>query len=177
MSQSSLARGKDQRSGSAERARRWASFVALAIAVGTAYFLVGRLTMFGAVFQPEKSTLFWPAAGISSGVLIALGHQRRWPAIAGVMAAEAIAAQVSWNDLRLSAAFAICDAVEALTVAGLVLRYFGKTDFALDRTRNVLGLLGATSSAWLHRRSRRLSQRGCCLDRRSWYWLLGSAGS
>jgi signal transduction histidine kinase len=135
--------GKSQHSNTPDWMRRWTGYVAIATAVGAAYFLVGRLTMLGAVFQPDKSTLFWPAAGISSGVLIALGPQHRWPAVAGIVVGEAVTAQVSWNYLPLTAALAICDAAEALTIAGLVLRYFGNPGFALDRTRNVLGLLGA----------------------------------
>jgi signal transduction histidine kinase len=135
--------GKSQHSNSADWIRRWTGYVAIATAVGAAYFLVGRLTMLGAVFQPDKSTLFWPAAGISSGVLIALGPRQRWPAVAGIVAGEAVTAQVSWNYLPLTAALAICDAAEALTIAGLVLRYFGNPGFALDRPRNVFGLLGA----------------------------------
>jgi len=135
--------GKTQRSSTAELARRWAAHVALAAAVGAAYFLVAQVTMLGAAFQPDKSTLFWPAAGISSGALIALGPRRRWPAVAGILAAEAAAAHVSWNDPLITAALALWNPVEALTVAWLVARYFGGTDFALDRARNVFGLLGA----------------------------------
>jgi len=58
------------------------------------------------------------------------------------MAAEAIAAHLSWHTLWMTAIMALCAPVEALTVAGLIARYFG-TDFSLDRTRNVVGLLGA----------------------------------
>jgi signal transduction histidine kinase len=135
--------GKSQRSSTAELARRWAGHVALAAAVGAAYLLVAQVTVLGIAFQPDKTALFWPAAGISSGLLIALGPRRRWPAVAGIMAAEAAAAQLSWHNPWVTAVMAVCDTVEALTVAGLVARYFGDTDFALDRARNVFGLLGA----------------------------------
>lgn len=144
MAQSAPALGKMRRSEAAELIGRWAGYVALATAVGVAYFLVGQFTMLGAVFE-DKSTLFWPAAGISSGLLIVLGPRSRWPAFAGILVAEAAASQVDWNNPWLTVAMAVWDPVEALTVSGLVLHYFGDfgAGFALDRTRNVLGLLGA----------------------------------
>jgi hypothetical protein len=61
------------------------------------------------------------------------------------MIAEAAAAQVSWSNPWLTASLAVCATVEALTVAWLVERYFSdRTNFALDRARNVFGLLGAS---------------------------------
>ena len=176
VSQSLPALGKTRRSDTAELARRWAGDLALAAAVGAAYFLVAQVTMLGAAF-PDKSALFWPAAGISSGILIALGPRRRWPAATGIVAAEAVAAHVSWHNPWITAALAICDPVEALTVAGLVARYFGGADFALNRARNVFGLLAAAVVGAAAPRSLRLLRRRCCLGRRSRYCPLGSAGS
>jgi integral membrane sensor domain MASE1 len=111
--------------------------------VGAAYLLVAQITVLGIAYQPDKTALFWPAAGISSGLLIVLGPRRRWPAVAGIMVAEAVSAQLSWHNPWVTAAFAVCDTAEALAVAWLIARYFGGTNFALDRARNVFGLLGA----------------------------------
>src|SRR5215475_3204155 len=145
MSQSSIAPDKSRRSGAAELGSPWARNIALAAAVGAAYFLVAQVTIFGIAFQPDKTAMFWPAAGISSGILIVLGPRRRWPLVAGIFAAEAAATMQNWQISWLTAAISMCDPVEALTVAWLVAHYFGGTDFTLDRARNVFGLLFAAA--------------------------------
>jgi len=57
-------------------AYNWLTGIGLAIAVGSAYFLVARLSL-GLLMKPDGVAVFWPAAGISSGVLIALGARAR----------------------------------------------------------------------------------------------------
>src|SRR5262245_49669686 len=60
--------------------------IELAIAVGVTYFSAAQLSL--ALFaEPGGVVLFWPAAGISSGVLIALGRDARLPVIGGAMVA------------------------------------------------------------------------------------------
>jgi hypothetical protein len=61
----------------------------LAIAVGIAYFLAAQLSLLLA--RPDGVAVFWPAAGVSSGVLIALGRVARLPVISAVMIATIIA--------------------------------------------------------------------------------------
>src|SRR5579871_5783616 len=51
----------------------------LAVIVGVAYFLSARLSLF-LLTQPDGVAVFWPAAGVSAGILIALGRGARWPA-------------------------------------------------------------------------------------------------
>ncbi|MGB6810831.1 MAG: hypothetical protein WBE81_30260, partial [Pseudolabrys sp.] len=46
--------------------------IGLAVAVGLAYFLVAKFSV-RLILQPAGVAVFWPAAGISSGILIALG--------------------------------------------------------------------------------------------------------
>jgi hypothetical protein len=125
---------------------RWAGRVALAATVGLAYFLVAQVTVLGLVLEPDSISVFWPAAGVSSGALIVLGPRGRWPAVAGVFMAEIAiaqtAAQAFWHIPWVTAAATLCDTAEPLIIAGLIARYFGP-DFALDRVRNVLGLLAA----------------------------------
>jgi len=82
-------------SGSA-RERLLAS-IGLAVAIGVAYFLAARLSLLLQT-QPDGVAVFWPAAGVSSGVLIALGRDVRWPlavvrwsVAVGVIAATIIA--------------------------------------------------------------------------------------
>jgi len=60
-------------------AGRWLRGIACAGAVGLAYFLAAQLSL-GLLLKPDGVAVFWPAAGISSGVLIALdpGRDGRW---------------------------------------------------------------------------------------------------
>ena len=121
--------------------------VGLAAAVGLAYFLAARLSL-ELVIQPGGVAVFWPAAGISSGALIALGSRARWPVAIGTMAATITANIMGDRNISASTAFALCNAAEALITAGLIQRYFG-TNFRLDQLRQVLGLLAAAVAGTL----------------------------
>jgi signal transduction histidine kinase len=111
----------------------------LAAAVGITYFLAARLSL-ALLTEPDGVAVFWPAAGVSSGILIALGRAARLPVAAGTMAATVAANLLGDRNLASSLCFAVCNAAEALIAAGLIERYFGSS-FSLDRLRNVLGLL------------------------------------
>jgi len=120
---------------------RWVGSLALAVTVGMVYFVAARLSL-SLLTKPEGVAVFWPAAGVSAGVLIALGPKARWPVVAGTMAAT-IAANLS-GDRNLSSAFlfALCNAGEAVLTAWLIEHYLG-ADLRLSRLRNVLGLTAA----------------------------------
>jgi signal transduction histidine kinase len=118
---------------------RWVGDVGLAAAVGVAYFLVAHNSV-GLVLESTGVAVFWPAAGITSGSLIALGPRARWPLAAGVIGAS-VAVHYSeplWAGISLG----LCNAAEALVIAGLIHRYFG-ADFTLDRLTQVLAFLAA----------------------------------
>src|ERR1051325_6612515 len=94
--------------------KRWpVSSMGLAVIVGVAYFLAARLSLF-LLTQPDGVAVFWPAAGFSSGILIALGRDARWPVAVGVVAATTVANLTSDRTIWASIAFAVCDAGEAL---------------------------------------------------------------
>ena len=133
--------GQPQRTAADALARRWARSVGLAAAVGVAYFLAARLSV-GLVLKPEGVAVFWPAAGISSGVLIALGPRSRWPVAAGVTVATIVIHQLIADPLWAGVALGLSNAAEAVITAALIERYFG-TDFSIGRLRQVLGLLVA----------------------------------
>src|SRR5262245_4780039 len=123
--------------------------IGLAVAICVAYFLAARLSLFLQT-EPDGVAVFWPAAGVSSGILIALGRDVRWPVAVvrwsvavGVIAATLIANLTSDRTIWASSAFALCNAGEALLVAWLIKRYVGR-DFTLARMRHVVVFLGAT---------------------------------
>ena len=50
----------------------WVGSMELAIAVAITYFLAARLSL--ALLEPDGVAVFWPAAGIATGVMIAHGR-------------------------------------------------------------------------------------------------------
>jgi signal transduction histidine kinase len=120
---------------------RWVGGVGLAAAVGVVYFVAARLSL-ALLTKPEGVAVFWPAAGVSAGVLIALGSGARWPVIFGTMAATIVANLLGDRNFWSAFLFALCNAGEAVLAAFLVERYFGP-DFRLSKLRNVAGLVGA----------------------------------
>ena len=68
---------------------QWVGAVTLAVAVAIAYFLAARLSLF-LLTEPDGVAVFWPAAGVSSGLLIALGREVRWPVAVGTIAATIV---------------------------------------------------------------------------------------
>ena len=121
--------------------RQWIDGIRLAAALGAAYFLAAQLSL-GLLMKPDGVAVFWPAAGISSGVLIALGPRARWPVAAGAFMATVPANLMGDRNVWAAIIFAVCNVAEALITAGLIQHYFG-THFGLDRLRQVLGLLVA----------------------------------
>ena len=117
---------------------RW---VGLTVAVGVIYFLAARLGLL--LMTKPGVAVFWPAAGISSGTLIALGRAARWPVAVGVISANTVANLMGDRTIWSASLFSLCNAGEALFVAWMVERYIG-SDFNLGRLRHVLGLLVAT---------------------------------
>ena len=136
-----LARGQGQGTLASNLTRRWAAGIGLAATVGLVYFLAALLS-YGLALQSEGLAVFWPASGISSGFLIALGSRARWPVVSGVVVAVLADHLIMADPLRVGIAFALSDAAETLIIAGLIERYFG-AEFSLGRLRHVLGMLAA----------------------------------
>ncbi|HEY2533667.1 MAG TPA: PAS domain S-box protein [Xanthobacteraceae bacterium] len=121
--------------------QRWLASIGLAATVGLAYFVTARLSLF-LLTQPDGVAVSWPAAGVSSGTLIALRRNARWPVAVGVMAATIAANLTSDRTIWTSVVFALCNAGEALLTASLIERYAGG-DFGFNKLRHVLWLLAA----------------------------------
>ena len=85
--------------------RRWIRAIGLAVALGVAYFLAARLSLF-LLTKPDGVAVFWPAAGVATGVLIALGRDARWPVAVGTMVATIVANLTGDRTVWSSIAFA-----------------------------------------------------------------------
>jgi PAS domain S-box-containing protein len=118
----------------------WIFTGSLAAAVGIAYFLAARLSL--ALLTPDGVAVFWPAAGVSAGVLIALGPKARLPVVIGVIAATIVANLLGDRNIPSAIVFAGCNAFEAVLVSDLIGRYFGIRS-RLGNLRGVLGLVTA----------------------------------
>jgi PAS domain S-box-containing protein len=119
----------------------WVSSACLAVVVAISYFLAARLSL-ALLTNPDGVAVFWPAAGISAGVLIGLGPKARLSVIVGVIAATIAANLLGDRNVPSSIVFAACNAFEAVLVAGLIERYVG-LPFRLDNLRRVLELVAA----------------------------------
>ncbi len=121
---------------------RWMRAIALTVAIGIVYFIAARLSL-ALLTKPEGVAVFWPAAGVSAGVLIALGFQARWPVIFGTMAATILANLLGDRNVWGAVLFGLCNAGEAVLTAWIIERCFGP-DFTLSKLRNMAGFVGAT---------------------------------
>jgi signal transduction histidine kinase len=118
----------------------WLRGVGIAVAVGVAYFLAAELSN-SFLITPE-TVIFWPAAGISSGLLISLWSIARWPVLAGVIVATAAANLLRHFGIAPTAAWVVGNTAEPLIVAGLMQHYFA-AHFKIDRLYCVLALFAA----------------------------------
>src|SRR5262249_2565246 len=120
------------------RARQpWVGSVRLTVLVGAAYFLTSRLSVL--LLAKSGAAMFWPAAGISGGTLIALGRDARGPVAIGTITANIAANIVGGRNVWISVIFGLCNAGEALLVAWLIERFIGR-QFSLGRFRHAAGI-------------------------------------
>ena len=117
----------------------------LCLLVGAAYFLAARLSL-DLLTKPDGVAAFWPAAGVASGTLIALGSRARLPIAVGVMLATVGANVLGDRNIPGALVFALCNAGEAILIAHLINRQFGAC-FSLDSVHRVLVFFAAVAIA------------------------------
>jgi integral membrane sensor domain MASE1 len=122
---------------------KWATVTLASVAVAIAYFLAARLGL-ALLEKSDGVAVFWPAAGVASGILIGLGPAARLPVVTGVMAATIAANLLGDRTISNSVFSAVANASEALLVAGLIGR-FHRSPFELDELRRVLGFFAAVA--------------------------------
>ena len=115
----------------------WVCLIGLTIAVAITYFLAAQMSLV-LLTKPDGVAVFWPAAGISSGTLIAFGSRVRLPVIVGVVTASIAASLLGDRNLAAATVFALCNVGEPLLVAWLIQHHFGE-EFRLESLRSVLG--------------------------------------
>src|SRR5215471_10663621 len=105
----------------ADPAWGWMSLSWLAVLISCLYILSAKLSL--ALLTPDGVAVFWPAAGVAAGALIAFGPQARWAVVAGTMVATVVANLLGDRNLSGAIVFAVCNAGEALLAAGLIERF------------------------------------------------------
>src|SRR5258707_4981154 len=110
------------RSDAADPAWGWMSLSWLAVVIGCLYMLAAKLSL--ALLTPDGVAVFWPAAGIAAGALIAVGPRARWAVVVGTMVATIVANLLGDRNLPSAIVFALCNAGEAVLAPGLIPRDF-----------------------------------------------------
>ena len=122
--------------------RSWVEFVKLAVGLGVSYFLAARLSYF---LRAEPGVaVFWPAAGIAVGALIALGPKARLPIATGAFTAIVALNLVFGRNLWLTIAFSLVSAGHPLLTAWLIECWFGGR-FKLEDVWRALGFFTAAA--------------------------------
>ena len=88
---------------------------AISISVAILFFLAARLSL-ALIDKTDGVAVFWPAAGVASGILVAFGPTVRWPVAIGVVAATFAANLLGDRNLASTTFFAVANAGEALIV-------------------------------------------------------------
>ena len=140
MLQGLLAERQRQHFAVGDLTRQWIGGIGLAAIVGVAYFLAAALSV-RLLLEPEGVAVFWPAAGLSSGLLIVL-RRARWSVLAGVIVATIATHIIIRDPLWAGISLGLCNGAEALITAGLIQYYFGP-GFSLGRVRNIISLFAA----------------------------------
>jgi len=140
MLQGLLAERQRQHFAVGDLTRQWIFGIGLAAIVGVAYFLAAALSV-RLLLEPEGVAVFWPAAGLSSGLLIVL-RRARWSVLAGVIVATIATHIIIRDPLWAGISLGLCNGAEALITAGLIQYYFGP-GFSLGRVRNIISLFAA----------------------------------
>jgi PAS domain S-box-containing protein len=109
--------------------------------MGAAYFVAAQFSL-ALLAKPDGLAVFWPGSGLAAGTLIAIGSAARFPVAVGVATASAAASLLSGQNLAAAAVFSLCNAGEALLVAWLIERRFGK-EFRLESLPSVVGFIAA----------------------------------
>src|SRR5262245_55537843 len=128
---------------SSER-RLWIGRVCLTITVGVAYFFAAQMSL-ALLTKPDGVAVFWPAAGISAGTLIALGPRIRLLVTLAVATASTAASLLGDRNLAAATVFALCNTAEPLLVSWLIERRFGE-NFRLESLRSVVGFFMAAGA-------------------------------
>jgi PAS domain S-box-containing protein len=110
-----------------------------------AYFLAARLGL-DLLSAPSDVAAFWPASGMAAGILITSGRRASPALVIGVVVGTVAANLTSDRNFWTSIFKGFCNAGEAVLVAWLLERWFGRA-FTFGALHRVVGFLAAAGLA------------------------------
>jgi PAS domain S-box-containing protein len=123
----------------------WIATLSAAGGIAIAYFLVAQLGL-ASLSQPSGVAVFWPASGIAAGILV-LSGRRAYPALVlGVVVGTVAANLMADRSLDTALLKGIFNAGEAVVLAWLLERWFGRP-FTFADPQRVAGFLAAVGVA------------------------------
>src|SRR5215469_16303515 len=132
--------GQSEPHNSAQATLLWRIMATVAVALG---YLLAALLSLDLLTQPDGVAVFWPAAGLSVGVLIRVGPVARIPVVVGTITATMAAELLGDRNIWSSVVFGACNAGGALLIASLMERMH-PSPFKLDAVQRVIGLIVIT---------------------------------
>jgi PAS domain S-box-containing protein len=116
-----------------------------AAGIAVVYFLAAQLGL-SLLAKPSDVAVFWPASGLAAGILIAAGRRAGMAAVLGVVLGTVAANLLSDRSLATSILKGFCNAGEAILMAWLLERWFGRP-FTFGDFRRVVGFFAAAALA------------------------------
>ena len=116
-----------------------------AAGIAGVYFLAAQLGL-SLLAKPSDVAVFWPASGLAAGILIAAGRRAGMAAVLGVVLGTVAANLLSDRSLATSILKGFCNAGEAILMAWLLERWFGRP-FTFGDFRRVVGFFAAAALA------------------------------
>ena len=89
------------------------------------YFLAAQLGL-ALLAKPSGVAVFWPASGVAAGILVAAGRRAGVALVVGVVVGTVAANLMSDRNLLTSVLNGFCNAGEAVLMAWLLDRWFGR---------------------------------------------------
>ena len=123
----------------------WIATLGASCATALAYFGGAELGL-ALLAKPSGVAVFWPASGIAAGLLVAAGRRAGVAVVVGVVVGTVAANLISDRHLVTSLLKGFCNAGEAVLVAWILDRWFGRP-FNFDRIRRVIGFFAAAAVA------------------------------
>src|SRR5215831_14215972 len=107
------------------RAGKWIATLGAACGIALAYFLAAQLGL-SLLAKPSDVAVFWPASGIAAAILIAAGRRVGVALVLGVMVGSVAANLMGDRSLSTSILKGFWNAGEAVLLAWLLDRWFGR---------------------------------------------------
>jgi PAS domain S-box-containing protein len=123
----------------------WVATLGGAFGIAIIYFLAAHIGL-ALLAKPSDIAVFWPASGIAAGILVAVGRRAGAAVVVGVVVGTVTANLISDRNFLTAILKGFCNAGEAVLMAWLLGRWFGRP-FTFSNLRRVIGFFAAAALA------------------------------